>query len=276
MDSKIIIMTNGLRFKERLRGRLPEDLLRLVPEKIRVVGNVAIVSLSPELAGFGQEIGCAILNDYKRVKTVLNRVSKTHGNVRVADYEILAGCDTVTVHKEWGHSYELDLIRVFFNPHLGYERNRVASLTKAGETVFVPFCGVGPFVIPVAAKGAKVVGIEISGEACKWHVLNLRRNKVRGNVIVINGDAFNLPIRTSFLFDRAIVPTPYGMDRILSRVSPTVKPGGMIHFYTFKKSYQINGLLKGFENDGFKVNLYKKCGNVAPSVCRWVFDLIKN
>jgi tRNA (guanine37-N1)-methyltransferase len=74
-------------------------------------------------------------------------------------------------------------------------------------------------------------------------------------------------------FDRAIIPTPYGRDEILEIVAPMVKKGGMVHFYTFKKRHQIEGLIEKYESLGFDVELFRKCGNVAPGVSRWAFDL---
>jgi len=76
-------------------------------------------------------------------------------------------------------------------------------------------------------------------------------------------------------FDRAIVPTPYGMDHFLGEVSGNVKKGGHIHFYTFKTESQIPGLIEEYGKMGFEVELYRRCGNVAPGVSRWVFDLLK-
>ncbi len=49
----------------------------------------------------------------------------------------------------------------------------------------------------------------------------------------------------------------------------------MIHSYTFKKRHQIPGLLRGFEEEGYDVLTARRCGNVAPCVSRWVFDLKK-
>ena len=76
-------------------------------------------------------------------------------------------------------------------------------------------------------------------------------------------------------FDRAIIPTPYGMDGILDVIAPRVKSGGMVHFYTFKKRHQIPGLVEDFILRGLFPVFYRSCGNVAPNVSRWVFDLKK-
>ena len=82
----------------------------------------------------------------------------------------------VTSHKEFGFVYHLDVTRVFFNSHLGHERMRVASQVKAGESVLVLFAGVGPFAVPLAARGAQVVALEKNREACLWLAENVRLN----------------------------------------------------------------------------------------------------
>jgi tRNA (guanine37-N1)-methyltransferase len=55
-----------------------------------------------------------------------------------------------------------------------------------------------------------------------------------------------------------------------------VKVGGWLHFYTFEKRDQIEALRRGYENMGLKVMQYRRCGNVAPGVSRWVFDMVKS
>ncbi|MDQ1262143.1 MAG: tRNA (guanine37-N1)-methyltransferase, partial [Euryarchaeota archaeon] len=51
---------------------------------------------------------------------------------------------------------------------------------------------------------------------------------------------------------------------------------GCLHFYTFKKRHQIEPLKKSYEDLGLEVKLCRSCGNVAPGVSRWVFDLMKS
>ena len=52
--------------------------------------------------------------------------------------------------------------------------------------------------------------------------------------------------------------------------------GGMLHFYTFKKRDQIEALRRGYENMGLEIMQCRRCGNVAPGVSRWVFDMVKS
>ena len=102
----------------------------------------------------------AIISSHKNVRTVLNKISKVEGERRVAEFEVLAGGGTLTCHREYGYSYRLDVARVFFNPRLAGERMRVASKVLPGERAIVPFAGVGPFAIPLAAAAARVLALE--------------------------------------------------------------------------------------------------------------------
>jgi len=279
-----------MRLRDELFGVVSHERLDEVSVRFSLIGEVAVILIPPELEGQKKEIGRAIISDHKRVKTVLQKVSKLEGERRVASFEVLAGGETVTCHREFGFVYRLDVAGVFFNPRLGSERRRVASKVRAGERAVVPFAGVGPFAIPMAAAGVRVLALEISSEACRWFAENARLNRVDGNVDIVNCDAFALIglLRKSLLklnhlsengpsimFDRAVVPTPYGRDEILDSISPIVKPGGAIHFYTFKKRHQIDGLIQEFEEKGLAVEFHRRCGNVAPGVSRWVFDLVK-
>jgi tRNA (guanine37-N1)-methyltransferase len=268
-----------MRLREQLKGIIPEDDFARLSNRFHVVGDIAVVSVPPEMEIYKMDIAKTIVSGNRNIKTVLKKVSKLEGDRRVADFEILAGNETVTIHREFGFCYRLDLRKVFFNSHLGYERRRVALKVRPGERVLVPFCGVGPFAVPAAANGARVLAIESNSEACKWLAENVRLNRVESNIDLINGDArciANLLNLKDLKFDRAIIPTPYGMDQILDVLLPLVKKGGMIHFYTFKKKDQIDGLIAKYENTGLEVEFYRSCGNVAPGVCRWVFDLVKS
>jgi tRNA (guanine37-N1)-methyltransferase len=263
--------------RDELYGTVPDERMEKVPGHFSLVGEVAVISIPTELEDQKKKIGEAIISDHKNVKTVFNKISKLEGERRVAGFEVLAGGETVTCHREFGFAYKLDVARVFFNPRLGRERMRVASKVSAGERAIVPFAGVGPFAISIAAVGARVLALEKSPEACRWHSLNARLNRVESNVEIVNCDAFAFVLCgvLKHKFDRAVVPTPYGRDEILDSITPIVKPGGTIHFYTFKKRHQIEGLIREFEEKGLEVEFHRRCGNVAPGVSRWVFDLVK-
>ncbi|MGA9099020.1 MAG: class I SAM-dependent methyltransferase family protein [Methanotrichaceae archaeon] len=264
-----------MNLRDQLQESLSDTAINKLSNRFRIIGDIAIVSIPPEMSDYKWMVSEALIASRRNIKTVLNKVSKLDGDRRVADFEVLAGKDTVTEHKELGYSYRLDVCKVFFNSSLTFERRRIALMTMPGEQVLIPFCGVGPFAVPVAARGAKVVAVESNSEACKWMAENTRLNGVEDNISIINGDAFLIPRMIKLSFDRAIIPTPYGRDDILEIVSPVVKKGGLIHFYTFKKRHQIEGLIEIYRSMNFEVQFYRRSGNVAPGVSRWAFDLMK-
>ncbi len=259
--------------KDELKGIIPEKELEQLPNRFDIVGDIAIVSVPENMEKYNSVIAQAIMGRMQNIKTVLNKVSKLEGNRRVADFEIIAGHNTETIHKEFGFAYRINLKQSFFNGRLAFERKRVASMVKPGEDVLVPFCGVGPFAIPAASAGAKVVAVEMNSEACKSFVHNCKLNKVEDNIHIINADANSIPNMIKKQFDRAIIPTPYGMDHFLESISSLVKTGGHIHFYTFKPKEQMPELIEEYEKMGFELQFHRRCGNVAPGISRWGFDL---
>lgn len=263
-----------MKLRDQLAEGIPKSELDKLSNHFRIIGDIAIISIPPEMNDYKQAISEALVSG-RNIKTVLNKVSKIEGDRRVASFEILAGKDTVTVHKELGYFYRLDVSKVFFNSGLAYERRRIAMMIEPGEQVLIPFSGVGPFAIPAADRGANVVAVESNSEACRWMAENTRINGVEDNIAIIRGDAFLISKMMKLNFDRAIIPTPYGRDDVLEIIAPIVKKGGLIHFYTFKKHHQIKELIEKYRSMNLEVQFYRRSGNVAPGVCRWAFDLVK-
>ncbi|MFA4850791.1 MAG: RsmD family RNA methyltransferase [Methanoregula sp.] len=263
-----------MKLKEQLRGIIPDQALCSLSDHFEVIGDIAVISIPQQLSDYKQIIAQEIISRRKNIYTVLNKVSKVAGEERTAGYEILAGNTTVTLHHEFGFSYRLDVSRVFFNTRLSYERMRVIDQVEPGERILVPFCGVGPFAIPAAAKGAQVVAVEQNPDAYSWLEENISLNKVRKNITTIHGDACDIHLLPHQKFDRVITPAPYGMDRVLDILSPLAIHGGMIHMYTFKTKNEISALIEKYKQKGFDLTYYNSCGNVAPGVSRFVFDLV--
>jgi tRNA (guanine37-N1)-methyltransferase len=261
--------------KDDLRGIIPDHTLCYLSDRFDIIGTVAVLFLPPVLSEYKPAIVHAILSRRKNIKTILNKTSRLESCNRTASFEILAGQSTITVHHEYDFTYKLDVGTVFFNPRLASERKRVTSQVQSGERILIPCCGVGPFVVPAAARGAEIIAVEQNPEACRWLEENLTMNKVEERVTIIGGDAFDTSLIPNYPFDRAIIPTPYGMDAIFEVIEPRVKRRGMVHFYTFRNRDQADALITEFEEKGFEVVTRRRCGNVAPAVSRWVYDLLK-
>jgi tRNA (guanine37-N1)-methyltransferase len=264
-----------MHLKDLLKGSVPDDALSRFSGHFDVIGDIAIVSIPRELEVYKREIAETILAGRKNVYTVLNKVQMVRSDARTASYEILLGDTTITRYREFGFQYRFDVTKVFFNSHMAYERMRVAEQVEPGEEVLVPFCGVGPYAIPAAARGARVTAIEQNPDAYGWLRENITLNHVGQWVTAIHGDARDMALLQGKRFDRIIIPTPYGMDDSLGLFSPFTAWDGMIHFYTFKAGNEIPALEQEFSLKGFDITFQNDCGNVAPGIKRWVFDLVK-
>jgi tRNA (guanine37-N1)-methyltransferase len=264
-----------MRLKELLKGTVPDDALAGFSGHFDVVGDIAIVTIPPGLGAYKKTIAGAILASRKNIYTVLNKVQKVRSDARTASYEILIGDTTVTRYREFGFRYRFDVTKVFFNVHMAYERMRVANQVEPGEDVLVPFCGVGPYAIPAASRGARVVAIEQNPDAYGWLRENIVLNHVREGIEAILGDARDETLLAGRRFDRIIIPTPWGMDDILDRLAPSARRDGMLHFYTFAPVNEIPARVEDLGRKGFELTYQNRCGNVAPGISRWVFDLVK-
>ncbi|MDD1684547.1 MAG: RsmD family RNA methyltransferase [Methanoregula sp.] len=261
--------------KDQLAGRLPADVLCLVSDHFEVIGDIAVLTLPAGLDIWRQTIAEAIVSRRKNIITVLSKTEKIRGTSRTARYEILLGRTTVTVHHEFTFAYRLDVARSFFSTRMAYERKRVTEQAEPGERVYVPFAGVGPFAIPAAARGAEVVAVEKNPDAFRYLAENVAANRVKKTCRILQGDALDTESLPHDRFDRLIIPAPYGMDDALNRLLPLLSEGGMAHFYTFRTKEEVPGLLTAYERAGLEVTYYSACGNVAPGVSRWVFDLAR-
>lgn len=264
-----------MRLKDLLKGRVPDEVLRRFSGRFDVVGDIAIVSLPPEMEAWKPVVAQTILSTRKNVYTVLNKVQKVGSELRTASFEVLSGTTTVTRYREFGFQYRFDVTKVFFSGRMAYERKRVTEQVEPGERVLVPFCGVGPYAIPAAARGGRVIAIEKNPDAYGWLQENIVLNHVGSSVTAILGDAKDTGHLQGKRFDRIIIPTPYGMTDSLDFFAPFAARDGMIHFYTFGARNEIPALVAALEIRGFDLTFQDECGNVAPGIKRWVFDLVK-
>ena len=264
-------LTMGL--KDQLAGTIPAELLQELSDHFEVIGDVAVISLPPGLLPYSDEIARAIILRRHNILTVLNRAGSITGPDRTARYEVLYGKTTETVHTEFKFSYRLDVTESFFSARLAYERKRVTDQVEPGERVFIPFAGVGPFVIPAAARGAEVYAVEQNPRAFRYLIENISLNHVTGTCHAIQGDAFNTDLLPPVRFDRLIIPAPYGMDNALGRFLPLLSEGGMAHVYRFLPKEQVPAVLREYEEMGFDITFSSSCGNVAPGISRRVFDI---
>ncbi len=209
-----------------------------------LIGNVAIARAR---RGFDRAAAIQeaelLMSVNPAVKGVFARVGPIEGEYRVSPLVHLAGSsETLTVHRENGFSYLVDVEKVFFSPRLAMERRRVYSQVRPGERVLDMFAGVGPFSVPMAKAGATVWACEVNPYALELLDKNSLLNRV--NIRTFPGDAravaegqargwanrivMNLPSRSLEFLDAALAALSFS--------------GGTIHVYVRSEEDPSSGL----------------------------------
>jgi tRNA wybutosine-synthesizing protein 2 len=129
------------------------------------------------------------LREFPRCRRVLFYRGISRGPLRTPQAEVLAGDGGLTVVRENGCLYSLDLTRVMFSPGNLSERARMAETVGPGEVVVDMFAGIGYFALPMARTGKprKIHALEVNPDSYRFLVRNLPLNRV-GNVDARLGD----------------------------------------------------------------------------------------
>ncbi|MEM1565573.1 MAG: class I SAM-dependent methyltransferase family protein [Candidatus Bathyarchaeia archaeon] len=251
---------------EALEDKMPPHLLACLPRALDFVGDIAIIELPPELEAYGTEIGNAVLQVHKNLRTVLAKAGAVKGEYRLREFKVIAGqAKTETIHKEHGCQFYVDLAKAYFSPRLSHEHMRVASMVKEGEIVIDMFTGVGPFAILIAKThtNVKVYAIDKNPDAIQLLRKNVTLNRVDGKVYPIHGDARQvIEQQLRGIADRVIMNLPEKAIEFADAACKALKPeGGIIHFYSFVKGSDNLENLKAL----FTAEV-EKCGRAVKKI----------
>jgi tRNA (guanine37-N1)-methyltransferase len=203
----------------------PEDLLGFRPS-FEVVGDIAMVEDND-----AERVAAALMSTSKSIKTVIAPISDVEGEFRTRRFRHVAGeTRTVTVHREHGLRYRVDLEGAYFTPRLGTERLRIAGLVSPGDVVLDMFAGVGPFALLLAKKGADVIAMDKNPVAVKYLRENALLNKVN-NIEILEGDAAELALHYENRADHVIMNLPHSASEFLIPAIKAAKPEGIVHYY---------------------------------------------
>lgn len=173
-----------------------EVFKKVLPENMSVssfesVGHLIHLNLREEQLPYKYIIGKVLLDKNPRMKTVMNKVGSINNVFRTFDMELLAGIDdTVVTLNESNAKFTFDYRKVYWNSRLQTEHHRlIKELSKDKKRVIADmFCGVGPFVIPLAMNGLEVYGNDLNPESVKYLEINAKQNKVTKRVHIYNKD----------------------------------------------------------------------------------------
>ncbi len=200
---------------------------------VDVVGDLAIVRLPVISPRQKKRFAEALMEETGRVKGVFEQEGGIEGEFRLRTLKHIAGSsETVTLHRENGCAYRVDIAKCYFSPRLSTERLRVAQEVKSKERVLNMFAGVGPFSIPVAKLAkARVTSCELNGYAVQFHLENNKLNKVADLVRVIEADASDLPKMLDEKFDRILMPHPSKADKFIGTALELAEKRATVHYY---------------------------------------------
>jgi len=221
--------------EEILSGKLPRELLDLLPSSYDLIGDIILVEIPHELRPYEKLVAEALMKLHPRVKTVLSKEGATRGAYRLRDYRVVAGLNKFeTIHREHGCIIRVDLRKAFFNPRMSGERIRVARSVSKGERVLDMFAGIGSFSIIIARRQptAKILAIELNPDAYRLMLENIRLNAVEDRVRPILGDCRKVLKEIHERFDRVIMDLPHSSIDYLDLALEKVKPNGIIHLYS--------------------------------------------
>jgi len=223
---------------EALSRSFSEEELKNALNGIDIIGDLAVIKLPRAWEGRGHEIGELLLSRLTHVKGIFRQTTATCKGEKVRGLEWLAGKDeTITIYKEHGCQFSLDIARVYFSPRLSYERLRIAKLTTCDEVIVNMFAGIGTFSIVIAKKraGVRVYSIDKSRAAFGFMVENVALNGLNGVVVPILGDAKEAVTFLRGTADRVLMPLPELVYEYLPYGVACLKGEGWIHAYTHQK-----------------------------------------
>ena len=228
----------SLSFKESLTKKLTKEELSFLKTAYDIVGSIAIIEIDSFLEHKKETIAKELLSSNPSIKTVVRKKGAHEGELRIQQYEHLAGVETITtIHKENNCALKIVLDQVYYSARSATERKRICEKVKPNETVLVMFSGCGPFVCTIAKNtlAKEVIGIELNSVGHELLLENCNLNKLK-NVTAVNGDVRDICeyfAEKNITFDRILMPLPKTANEFLKDAFKVSKKGTIIHLYDF-------------------------------------------
>ena len=220
--------------KKALEGILSDKDSKDLVSAFDQIGDIIIVRIPDSLVSKKKIIGKILLEQVKTAKSVFYQSSPVEGDFRTRNLQLIAGeKKTETEYRENGCRFLVDVEKAFFSPRLSTERERISNLVNDDDVVINMFGGVGMFSILAAKKTRCIVyNIDINPTASKLCEENIKLNKLKGDVISLNGDSsviINEQLQNKA--DRVLMLLPERSDEFLDTAISSLKKNGFIHYY---------------------------------------------
>jgi len=221
--------------KKALENILSDEDTKDLVSAFDQIGDIIIVRIPDSLISKKKIIGKALLEQVKTAKTVFHQSSPVDGDFRTRNLELIEGDEkTETEYRENGCRFIVDVEKAFFSPRLSTERERISNLVNDHDVIINMFGGIGMFSLLAAKKkSCTVYNIDINPVASKLCEENIKLNKLKGNVISLNGDATKIiKEQLQDKADRVLMLLPERSDEFLDTAISSLKKNGVIHYYS--------------------------------------------
>ncbi len=264
--------------KRALSSELTKKEISFLKTSFDIIGDIAILEIPGELSKKEKLIAKTLQKIHPNIKTVYKKSGERTGVYRLRKIKKIVGDGPITIHKESGCQFKIDIEKSYFSVRESTERHRISEKVKPKEKVLIPFSGIGPFGIITAKKHPDcfVDMVEINPMACEYAEENIRINKVSGTVKNYCGD-FKEVSPTLGKYKRIVMPLPETAYKYIEDVlENNSKKGTVIHIYCiggeeggdYEKT--INSLIK---KKKIKLLEKRKVLPYAPGVWKYCLEL---
>jgi len=152
----------------------------------------------------------------------------------------------------------------------------ISKLIKNNAKILAMFSGVCPFPIVIAKtlkknkKTFKIFANELNKKANEFAKENIHKNKCKESIILISGDAKNLPNKTKEKFNIIVMTRPYLKKTYLDTALKLSKKNTIIFYYGFgTKESVLNEIKKDAKEKIGKISI-RKAGDIGKGIYRFL------
>jgi len=248
-----------------------------------IVGDIAIVNIKSEdeLEEAGKFAECIVAKN-RNLKSVFAKLS-TEGEFRIPRlFHLLGEKRTLTIAKEYGLSFFVDLEKAYYNPRLSEEHRKIAEKCRDGELVLDLFSGIGGFSIHIAhMHRSTVIANDWNREAISLLLksLLLNRKKLLGSIYATTLEAGELieALKSKIHFDRIIMNSPTNSINYIEKIGEVARKGSTVHLYVLqnKQSRDAEAAISSKVGHLFKIEEATEVLEHSPSKSIFRYDLVR-
>ena len=254
------------------RKKLPKEIQEVAQRAFDIFGDIAIIRLPDELSESSDSIAQALLGSNPNISKVALDLG-VEGQYRLRKLELIGGePGFVSVHKENGLTFKLDISKVYFSPRLAMERQRISELVNSGERILDAFAGAAPFSVTLAKRGCRVTAVDANPDSEKWAHGNFHLNHIPVSDYDFIRSRIEDVVAGLDNYDRIIMNNPTKSLSYVNLLSPLVRPGGYIHLYCMAPKDGSFNVMENFDAE-FECTRTREVHPYSPTTSLMVFDL---